>query len=261
VSRARYPHAVALGSLVLLGACTTLGGHVSGQFSCRAPQGDCAPTSVIDARATGASATFAAPASSSPVQRVGSIAQPGDLARTAEHMLKIVFPAHVNTAGVFRAEAVAWAIAEPADWAARLRRRPVDASPRALGRTITERLKSAPAFDASAGDRSADEPSLHPAAEPSAEAASSADTYPVLPLASPGLFPPTLGEAVAGATAPEIEGLDAAAPGARTPRSAAQQSLVFPSVEAIDAAHARARRKDQGEAARPIASNRAKEAN
>lgn len=40
----------------LLAGCATLGGNVEGNFACRAPEGTCAPTSLIDAQATGAAA-------------------------------------------------------------------------------------------------------------------------------------------------------------------------------------------------------------
>ena len=40
---------------LLAGGCASLGGNVKGDFSCRAPEGTCAPTSVIDAEATGSS--------------------------------------------------------------------------------------------------------------------------------------------------------------------------------------------------------------
>ena len=42
-----------LALLVLTGGCSTLGGNVSGDFACRAPEGSCAPTTLIDAAATG----------------------------------------------------------------------------------------------------------------------------------------------------------------------------------------------------------------
>jgi conjugal transfer pilus assembly protein TraV len=44
--------AVLLGLLLATSGCAVLGGNVKGNFSCRAPAGDCAPTSVIDGRAT-----------------------------------------------------------------------------------------------------------------------------------------------------------------------------------------------------------------
>ena len=42
-----------LALLMLTGGCSTLGGNVSGDFACRAPEGSCAPTTLIDAAATG----------------------------------------------------------------------------------------------------------------------------------------------------------------------------------------------------------------
>lgn len=44
--------AVLLGLLLATSGCSVLGGNVKGNFLCRAPAGDCAPTSVIDGRAT-----------------------------------------------------------------------------------------------------------------------------------------------------------------------------------------------------------------
>lgn len=44
--------ALLLGLLLATSGCAVLGGNVKGNFSCRAPAGDCAPTSVIDGRAT-----------------------------------------------------------------------------------------------------------------------------------------------------------------------------------------------------------------
>lgn len=49
---------LALAALVLTSSgCAMLGGNVKGSFSCKAPAGDCAPTSVIDERATRAAAS------------------------------------------------------------------------------------------------------------------------------------------------------------------------------------------------------------
>ena len=47
-----YRPAVMLGLLLATSGCAVLGGNIKGNFSCRAPAGDCAPTSVIDGRAT-----------------------------------------------------------------------------------------------------------------------------------------------------------------------------------------------------------------
>jgi len=45
--------AALLAPLTLAAACASLGGNVEGKFACRAPEGTCAPTSLIDAAATG----------------------------------------------------------------------------------------------------------------------------------------------------------------------------------------------------------------
>ena len=47
----------------------------------------------------------------------------GDLARTAERTLRIVFPAHVDEVGTLHDEAVAWAVVEHPHWAGALRRK------------------------------------------------------------------------------------------------------------------------------------------
>ena len=50
---ARFAALAAL--VVATSGCAVLGGNVKGSFSCRAPEGNCAPTSVIDEAATQAS--------------------------------------------------------------------------------------------------------------------------------------------------------------------------------------------------------------
>ena len=52
--RATRVGATAILALTIAG-CATLGGNVKGDFSCRAPEGSCAPTSMIDDAATRAS--------------------------------------------------------------------------------------------------------------------------------------------------------------------------------------------------------------
>ena len=49
----RFPHRIlASACLALLtSACATFGTNIEGDFTCRAPKGDCAPSHVIDARA------------------------------------------------------------------------------------------------------------------------------------------------------------------------------------------------------------------
>lgn len=45
--------AAILVAALFTGGCASLGGNVKGNFACRAPEGSCAPTSTIDAGATG----------------------------------------------------------------------------------------------------------------------------------------------------------------------------------------------------------------
>jgi conjugal transfer pilus assembly protein TraV len=54
MSRLPILHSMALAApLLLAGGCASLGGNVKGSFACRASEGTCAPTSAIDAGATG----------------------------------------------------------------------------------------------------------------------------------------------------------------------------------------------------------------
>lgn len=224
--RAGHPVLASL-ALTLLAGCTTLGGNIAGDFACRAAQGDCAPTSVIDARAIASVAGNADRPAAAPGQRGTVRAEPGDLARTSERKLRIVFPAHVDSAGIFHEEAIAWAIAEPADWAARARAPETAPRLRAIGKAIAERLEATKPVSSSPDE-------LIP---PSHDASSHDDI--LLPLASPPALPFTAREAIAGAHAPAIEGFDTKRDRDRTPRFPSNLPLAWPSIEAIDAAHAR----------------------
>ena len=214
-------------ALMLLAGCTTLGGNVAGDFACRAAQGDCAPASVIDARAIASLVGDTDRPAAAP-RHPGTVrAEPGDLARTSERKLRIVFPAHVDATGIFHEEAIAWAIAEPADWAARARAPEASPRLRAIGKVIAERLEAAQPVSPMP-----DEP------VPPGEDLSSLDDL-FLPLASPSALPFTAREAIAGAHAPAIEGFDTKRDRDRTPRSPSNPPFTWPSIEAIDAAHAR----------------------
>lgn len=129
-TRQRDDHAMRLllrGGAVLaatasLSACTTLGGNIKGNFTCRAPDGICAPTSTIDDAALAliagepAGATPAGPYSpsieTSPRTTLAS-AQP---LRTGEKVLRIVFPAHIDGAGRFRETTAVHAVVERGAW-------------------------------------------------------------------------------------------------------------------------------------------------
>lgn len=226
------------GLAVLLAGCATFGTNVDGAFTCRAPEGTCAPTQVIDSRAAQDPSEARTPrplplrTAGIGVSLAGGVAR-GNTHRTAERTLRIVLPAHVDEAGTLHDEAVAWAVIDSPRWAAELRRQPGDepAPPlmRALRRQLSEsRKRSAlPAEPDSAPVDAADPAALSPP-----------DALP-LPssLASPLSAPSTAREAVAGATAPAAEGFDmSASPHDRTPRPSPGAPLTFPSLEAIEAA-------------------------
>lgn len=72
----------------LLAGCATLGGNVEGNFACRAPEDTCAPTSLIDAQATGVAAgQETLPVSSAQVRT------------SVGRSLRIVLAAHRDEAG------------------------------------------------------------------------------------------------------------------------------------------------------------------
>ncbi|MEI6641962.1 MAG: conjugal transfer protein TraV [Novosphingobium sp.] len=251
---------------VFMSGCATFGTNVEGNFTCRAPKGDCAPSHVIDARATAVVGDGAAPEDLARV-RVGVGGD--DTARTAERTLRIVFPAHVDEAGTLHDEAVAWTVIENPRWAAELRRKPGEEAAPPLMRQLRRQLKSAqqnpekahkeitPEAEASQDDVAALEgtdPS--PQAPPLALAASPyPDSPPSSPDASPLALPSTAREAVAGAKAPAVGGVDMPAPPHdRTPRPlGASASPKFPSIEAIQAAVAK---RAAGKAADPAAPNK-----
>lgn len=75
---------------VATGGCAVLGGNVKGSFSCRAPEGNCAPTSVIDDAATQASGK-APEATRRPSARV--------LPQISEGRLRVVLTAYRDADG------------------------------------------------------------------------------------------------------------------------------------------------------------------
>lgn len=245
--RTLAPVALLLGST----ACTHLGTNISGQFTCRAPKGDCAPSRVIDDKATAVLApeagTTTVPDNGLAAARHRAGVTPGDAARTGERTLRVVFPAHVDEAGVLHDEAVAWAVTEAPQWRGALRAAsaPVDTS---LIRTLRYQLRDAEARSAAAEADASD------AANDIVTDQSSTSPFSI---ASPTVLPSTAAEASAGgAPPPVVEGSDMpapqhdraprpndVAPSAPTPPSA--PSIVFPTADAIDAAKARGARTDE----------------
>lgn len=225
--------------LASLSACATLGTNVAGDFSCRAPKGGCAPTGSIDAAAT---AVSHGPASErTPLPARAGIA-PGDVARTGERTIKIVFPAHIDSQGTLRDEAVAWAVVEQADWAAALRRSPNQPN-QSLGNQLRQSLKQK--------HQSAGAPQPAPMSVDEIPPATALETVPddinsdalLFTLVSPLVLPSTAREAIAGASAPAVEGFDMSSPlHVRTPRSSNPDVLQnYPTLEAIAAAKSRSK--------------------
>lgn len=225
--------------LTSLSACATLGTNVAGDFSCRAPEGGCAPTGTIDAAATAVSHGHAS--ERTPLPARAGIA-PGDVARSPERTIKIVFPAHIDSQGTLRDEAVAWVVVEQADWSAALRRSPNQPN-QSLGNQLRQSLKQK--------HRSAGAPQPASMSVDEIPPATAFETVPdhsnsdalLFPLVSPLVLPSTAREAIAGASAPAVEGFDISSPlHVRTPRSSNDEALTnYPTLEAIAAAKSRSK--------------------
>ena len=221
--------------LALTSGCTTFGTNVAGDFSCRAPKGDCAPAHVIDGRAT---ESIAHEGSSPELARVRAGVAAGDTSRTAERTLRIVFPAHVDEAGTLHDEAVAWAVIDNPRWAAELRRKPGEEAAPPLMRQLSRQLKAAQANPVAAPETAGGDTDAADLTSPFSLAAPQSEDSPV---ASPLFLPSTAREAVAGAKAPAVEGFDMSFPlHDRTPRPGGAEKLSYPSIEAIEAAKAAA---------------------
>ena len=239
----RFPHRVlASACLALLtSACATFGTNIEGDFTCRAPKGNCAPSHAIDARAT---EDMTAAGSHQNANRASVPVAAGDRARTSERTLRIVFPAHVDETGTLHDDAVVWAVVENPRWAAELRRKIGEDTTPPLMRQVRRKLKAVQAQIEESGETHEGTAAEQPAGQPEAEpfdlgqpfqpSSSLEDT----PSASPLVLPSTAREAVAGAKAPRVEGFDMAQPPHdRTPRPSADKApLIYPTIEAIEAA-------------------------
>ena len=108
----------------LLSGCMTMGGTVKGDFACRAPDGICAPSSVIDDRALAlilgdapeAQTTPAGPYTPAPSARGGQQIAAADPSRTREKVLRIVFPSHIDASGRLYEQTAVHAVVENGDW-------------------------------------------------------------------------------------------------------------------------------------------------
>jgi conjugal transfer pilus assembly protein TraV len=107
-----------------LAGCTTMfGGNVKGSFSCRAPDGICAPTSKIDDAALAlisgdTSMSPAGPFMSPPVGAPRTSVTSAEPVRSGEKILRIVFPAHIDGSGRYREATAIHAVVERGEWMA-----------------------------------------------------------------------------------------------------------------------------------------------
>ena len=234
---------VPLAALALvMSGCVGLGTNIEGDFTCRAPKGDCAPSHVIDQRATAELGTT--PSAGLQTARVRAGIASGDLARTSERTIRIVFPAHVDEAGTLHDEAVAWAVVENPQWAGALRRKEGTEAPE-LMRQLRKQLKAAQ-NSASDAETSSPAPIAPDSPDETNAPLITGDTSP-FPLASPLALPSTAAEAIAGAQAPAVEGFDMSSPPHdRTPRPhSSLPGLQFPSLEALAAAKSKKAKSQQ----------------
>jgi conjugal transfer pilus assembly protein TraV len=235
---------VCAGLAVMASACATFGTNVEGSFQCRAPKGDCAPSHVLDARATSDMAIEKNPQLA---RRPAISVAAGDQARTSERTLRIVFPARVDEAGTLHDEAVAWAVIENPRWAAELRRKPGEVSAPPLMRQLKRQLKAvqttaqtgAQADDMLAADVMDEATTAPPDLGASdAELIQPDNHSDLFPLVSPPVSPSPADETATGGDAPVAGGLHATAsphdPASRLSNTRAP--LTFPSIEAIEAA-------------------------
>lgn len=119
--------------LAALPGCVGLGGNVKGSFACRAPDGICAPSAVIDDRALAmmsgdpsfsAGSDVSAPAvgqnaaiRSASTQAVrGPVA--ADARRTGDRVMRIVFPAYIDEQGRLHEASAIHAVVAPGEWQA-----------------------------------------------------------------------------------------------------------------------------------------------
>ena len=233
------------GLAVMAGACATFGTNVEGSFQCRASKGDCAPSHVLDARATSDMTIAKNPQHA---MRPTIAVAAGDQARTSERTLKIVFPARVDEAGTLHDEAIAWAVIENPRWAAELRRKPGDHSAPPLMRQLKRQLKAvqAPAQTGAQADNMLAADSMGEASTLLSDRSAPDSEFLIqpdnqsdpFPLVSPLVSPSPANETATGADAPVAGGLHAtASPHDPAPRlSNTRAPLTFPSIEAIEAA-------------------------
>ena len=111
-------------ALLATSGCMTHGTHLHGDFACRAPNGTCAPMSVIDNAAVVGMGATVPTGSRASVERgavksgplVFAAAGSGAPQRTTDRVLRVVFPAFVDATGTFHEESVARTVVERGGW-------------------------------------------------------------------------------------------------------------------------------------------------
>lgn len=167
-----------LALLMLTGGCSTLGGNVSGDFACRAPEGSCAPTTLIDAAATGIDPQ----PSTAPVSTASPQSGNGQ-------SLRIVLAAHRDEAGrTHEARVVHVTLPQPAGASWRAPQRTGEVL-RAIGNSIAGGGKPATANPPETPAQEPDMPTLPP--------------WQPVP-ASPGATAPVIGAPVGPVTADRV---------------------------------------------------------
>jgi conjugal transfer pilus assembly protein TraV len=108
-----------------LSGCIGMGGNVKGSFSCRAPDGICAPSSTIDDRALAMITGSAGPLDLAPVAGRSSAAANAvpvrtgvgsDVGRTQEKVLRIVFMPYIDEGGRLHESSAVRTVVETGDW-------------------------------------------------------------------------------------------------------------------------------------------------
>lgn len=122
------PRSVRLATLLVsvsaLAGCMTMGGNIKGSFSCRAPDGICAPSGTIDDQALAIISgeegdRMVTPAGPYPAERKDGRAYQtatATPARSRERVLRIVFPAQIDGAGRLHEQTAVHAVVERGDW-------------------------------------------------------------------------------------------------------------------------------------------------
>ena len=117
-----FARLVLIGAALPLAGCMTTGTNMHNDFTCRAPNGTCAPMSTIDARAVaglGAGTQPVGGIADPTMPREGRVVTASDGSppgRTSDRVLRVVFPAHIDASGIYHDESTAHAVVEHGGW-------------------------------------------------------------------------------------------------------------------------------------------------